>query len=127
MIVANQSGKLIIAEIKSGQVSEQLLLDPLGQEALSAVHRFVSHNSEWVQRALGVTAAIGGGSGGSGGGSGDGGSGDGGGGGGVGDDGDGRPRLVPWGDRSFREPDPRDMATHVGERQIIGLCVPATH
>ncbi len=46
------------------QVSDQLLSDQYGQEALKAVYRFVSYNSEWIQRAVGVTEVVGGGQGG---------------------------------------------------------------
>ncbi len=42
------------------QVADQLLCEPSGQEALKAVYRFVSYNSEWIQRAVGVSAAVGG-------------------------------------------------------------------
>ena len=37
------------------QLTEEFLCDPYGQEALKAIYRFVSYNSEWLQKSLGVS------------------------------------------------------------------------
>ena len=81
-------------------MSEQLLLEPMGQEALSAIYRFITHNSEWVQRTLGVTASIGGGTGG-----------------GADDGEEEKPKLVPWGEKTFKEPSPKETIHKIGRKK----------
>ena len=71
----------------------------MGQESLKAIYRFVSYNSEWIQREVGVTVAIGGGSGG----------------GEKGGMQEEKPKLVPWGEKTFKEQTPMEMNNKIGK------------
>ena len=86
------------------QIANEFLCDPYGQEALKALYRFVSYNSEWLQRALGVTAAepgttpsgpMGGGPGSY-----------------VAIE---EAKLVPWSEKTFKEINVHEMMEAIGE------------
>ena len=79
-------------------MADRLLVEPHGQTALKTIHRFLSYNSEWLQKTVGVTVRevdtlaeksiqnevipI------------------------------EEPRLLPWEDDVFRTPAPREMVMH---------------
>lgn len=85
------------------QIANRLLSDEFGQEALKALYRFTSYNSEWIQTAVGVTATLGGGSE-------------------KEEDsedpfsnGPTKPKLLPWDDSTFKLPNALEMTTQIGE------------
>ena len=79
-------------------MADKLLSEPHGQTALKTIHRFLSYNSEWLQKTVGVTVR----------------------------EVDTlaeksiqnevipveQPRLLPWEDDVFRTPAPREMVMH---------------
>ena len=83
------------------QLSNRLLSDEFGQEALKSLYRFTSYNSEWIQSAMGVAATIGGSEA-------DGDSED------PFSSGPAKPRLVPWEDQTFKQPNVHEMTTQIG-------------
>ncbi len=82
-------------------MANQLLSDPNGQESLKAVYRFITYNSDWVQRALGVTPVIGGTSN-------------------AGsfvhkaDEDETKPQLAPWEEKTFKEATPAEICSKIG-------------
>jgi hypothetical protein len=68
------------------QIANHLLSEPMGQEALKAVNRFVSYNADWLQYALGVGGHLH----------------------------ETAPKITPWEDKTFKEASPYETNARVG-------------